>query len=61
MSDFGRARIVGDPQYSTALAAGSLPYMAPELLPDDDAETDKLFTVYSDMYAFGILAFEVRQ
>lgn len=41
--------------------AGSLPYMAPELIPEDDAEVDKLFTVHSDMYAFGILAFEVRQ
>ena len=41
--------------------AGSFPYMAPELIPEDDAEVDRLFTVRSDMYALGILAFEVRR
>lgn len=42
--------------------------MAPELLPEKEEDesgveidVDKLFTTHSDMYAFGILAFEVRK
>lgn len=61
LCDFGRAKIVGEPQYATALVIGSLPYMAPELLPEDDGDIDNLFTVHSDIYAFGMVAFEVRR
>lgn len=34
--------------------------MAPELLPEEEIDVDELFTLSSDVYAFGILAFEVR-
>ena len=48
------------PRYSTALLAGCAPYMAPELFPEDDMSVDNFFTPWSDIYAFGMLAFEVR-
>jgi len=62
LCDFGRARVIGDAAYSTKLVAGCLPYMAPELLVEDEAEdsnVDELFTLASDVYAFGILSFEI--
>lgn len=69
LCDFGRAKIFGDDYYSTNSFSGSVtPYMAPELLPEKEEDesgveidVDKLFTTHSDMYAFGILAFEVRK
>jgi hypothetical protein len=48
-------------RYSTALLAGCAPYMAPELFPEDDTSVDSLFSLQSDVYAFGMLAFEVRR
>jgi len=59
LSDFGRAKILGEAGYSTALLAGCAPYMAPELFPEDDTSVDNLFTPWSDIYAFGMLAFEI--
>lgn len=59
LSDFGRAKILGEAGYSTALLAGCAPYMAPELFPEDDMSVDNLFTPWSDIYAFGMLAFEI--
>jgi len=59
LSDFGRAKILGEAGYSTALHAGGAPYMAPELFPVDDTDVDSLFTWWSDVYAFGMLAFEI--
>lgn len=59
LSDFGRAKILGEAGYSTALLAGCAPYMAPELFPEDDTSVDSFFTPHSDVYAFGMLAFEI--
>ena len=59
LCDFGRAKVVGDAEYSTALVAGCAPYMAPELFPEDERIVDQLFSPSSDIYAFGMLAFEV--
>jgi hypothetical protein len=78
LSDFGRAKVLGEEGYScfnaaacqlfnsrfvryaTELLAGCAPYMAPELFPEDDVDVDKLFSKCSDIYAFGMFAFEVR-
>ena len=60
LTDFGRAKITGDVFYSTPLMAGTAKYMAPELLPlTDEVDIDELFSKMSDVYAFGILCFEV--
>jgi len=59
LADFGRAKILGEAGYSTALLAGCAPYMAPELFPEDDISIDNIFTPWSDTYAFGMLAFEI--
>jgi serine/threonine protein kinase len=34
--------------------------MAPELFPEDERNVDQLFSPSSDIYAFGMLAFEVH-
>jgi serine/threonine protein kinase len=48
--------------YNTDMLAGSVAYMAPELVPlEEDTNVDKLFSHMSDVYAFGILTFEVSQ
>jgi len=59
LCDFGRAKVIGDAEYSTALVAGYAPYMAPELFPEDESNVDQLFSPSSDIYAFGMLAFEI--
>jgi len=59
LCDFGRSKVIGDAKYRTSLLAGCIPYMAPELLPIDDRNVDELFTLSSDVYAFGMLAFEI--
>jgi len=59
LCDFGRAKVIGDAEYSTALVAGCAPYMAPELFPEDERIVDQLFSPSSDIYAFGMLAFEM--
>jgi serine/threonine protein kinase len=60
LCDFGRSNVVGEPEYQTTLFAGFLPCMAPELFPvDESINLFRLFTPSSDIYAFGILAFEV--
>ena len=33
--------------------------MAPELFPEDERDLDQRFTLWSDVYAFGMLSFEV--
>lgn len=60
LCDFGRAKVIGDAEYSTALVAGCIPYMAPELFPEDETNVDELFSPASDIYAFSMLAFEVQ-
>jgi len=61
LCDFGRAKVIGDAEYSTALVAGCSAYMAPELFPEDESIVDQLFSPSSDIYAFGMLAFEVSE
>lgn len=60
--------MIGHEGYSTTLLAGSAEYMAPELSPEgEDTEeqagsqiNEPLFSKMSDIYAFSMLAFEVR-
>ena len=59
LTDFGRAKVIGEVGYSTQMLAGSAAYMAPELFPLTDANVDNLFSKKSDVYAFGMLCFEV--
>jgi len=59
LCDFGRAKVIGDAEYSTQLVVGCAPYMAPELFPEDERNVDQLFSQWSDIYAFGMLAFEI--
>jgi serine/threonine protein kinase len=61
LSDFSRAKVIGEAGYATALVAGSAPYMAPELFPFTEAEVevDELFSKQSDVYAFAMVCFEV--
>ena len=61
LSDFGCAKVIGDAEYQTTLLVGFVPCMAPELFPlDESTDVDRPFTPASDIYAFGMLAFEVR-
>jgi len=60
LTDFGRAKVVGETGFTTEFCVGSAPYMAPELLPEEEnVNINNLFTRYSDIYAFGMLAFEI--
>ncbi|KIM73795.1 hypothetical protein PILCRDRAFT_80709, partial [Piloderma croceum F 1598] len=59
LTDFGRAKVIGEAGYSTQMLAGSAAYMAPELFPSTEVNVDNLFSKESDVYAFGILCFEV--
>jgi len=59
LADFGRAKVIGEVGYSTRLLAGSAPYMAPELFPPSDVNVDDLFSKKSDVYAFGMLCYEI--
>ena len=61
LCDFGRAKVIGDAEYSTALVAGCAPYMAPELFHEDESIVSQLFSPSSDIYAFSMLAFEVSK
>lgn len=62
LTDFGRSKVIGEDGYSTAIVAGLAAYMAPELhwQTEDDVIPDKFFSTASDVYAFGMLCFEVR-
>jgi len=57
LTDFGRAKVIGAAGYSTQTLAGSAAYMAPELFLSTNVDVDK--SKNSDVYAFGILYFEV--
>jgi len=59
LTDFGRAKVIGAVGYDTPILAGYAPYMAPELFPQSDVNIDQLFSQKSDVYAFGMLCFEV--
>jgi serine/threonine protein kinase len=57
--DFGCSKVIAEAGYSTALLAGSAAYMAPELFPIGEVGIDDLFSKESDVYAFGMVCFEV--
>jgi serine/threonine protein kinase len=59
LSDFGRAKVLGEVAFSTKFLAGSAAYMAPELLPLDEVNVDDQFSKKSDVYAFGMLCYEI--
>ena len=61
LTDFGRAKVIGAVGYDTPILAGYAPYMAPELFPQGDVNIDQLFSQKSDVYAFGMLCFEVSR
>jgi len=56
LTDYGRATVIG---YSTPILAGRAAYMAPELFPANEVNMNELFTKKSDVYAFGMLCFEI--
>jgi serine/threonine protein kinase len=52
--------VIGEAGYiSTGLLVGSAAYMAPELFPTEEVNIDELFSKRSDIYAFGMICFEV--
>jgi len=59
LTGFSRAKVIGDAAYSDVLVGGAAAYMAPELFPLTDVHVDNLFSKESDVYAFGMLCFEV--
>jgi serine/threonine protein kinase len=59
LTGFGSARVIGDPTCSDMLLVGTAEYWAPELLPQIDMDVNELFSKKSDVYALGILCFEV--
>lgn len=62
LTDFGRAKVIGEAGFSTTMFAGHISSMAPELLPPDDSvDLDKLFSKKSDIYAFGMLCYKVSR
>ncbi|KDQ58801.1 hypothetical protein JAAARDRAFT_47124 [Jaapia argillacea MUCL 33604] len=66
LCDFGRARVMTMEGFTASIVAGTIRYMAPELIPSDEDESIlpeevKLpkVTFESDVYAFSMLALEV--
>jgi serine/threonine protein kinase len=59
LADFGHARVIGEAIDRTTFVGGSIQYMAPELLPENDVDVDGLFSKQSDVYAFAMSCFEV--
>jgi serine/threonine protein kinase len=60
LADFGRAKVFGEPGFSTNLIAGVPSYMAPELFSTRmEVDMNELFSKQSDVYAFAMSCFEV--
>jgi len=66
LADFGFTNVVPDPvqpmAYSAQLEGGSMTFMSPELLiPEEFGKKDAVPTSQSDIYAFGLVIFQVRE
>ncbi|KIM79235.1 hypothetical protein PILCRDRAFT_90158 [Piloderma croceum F 1598] len=59
LTGFSRAKVIGIAGYSNPLVVGATAYMAPELFPLADVDVDNLFSKKSDIYAFGMLYFDI--
>ncbi|KII90405.1 hypothetical protein PLICRDRAFT_52143 [Plicaturopsis crispa FD-325 SS-3] len=59
IADFGRARLIDQRGYTTALIAGSVQFVAPELHGELDAECLPVFTKKTDVYGFAMCALQV--
>ena len=61
LTDFGRAKVIGEFGFDTQSLAGCAAYTAPELLSTDgNVNVDVLFSKKSDVYAYGMLCQKVR-
>jgi len=54
LSDFGLSKVFGDKTSSAIAGSGSIQWCAPELFNEQPK------TMFSDMYAVGLVIFEVR-
>jgi serine/threonine protein kinase len=62
LADFDRAKVIGKVGYSDPVLAGSAAYMGPELFPpSDNVNVDNQFSKKSDVYAFGMVCYEVSR
>ena len=66
LADFGFMAAVPDPAqqiaHSAQLEGGTMTFMAPELLiPEEFDKKDAIPTPQSDIYAFGLVVFQVRE
>jgi serine/threonine protein kinase len=65
LSDFGRSRVIDHRGFTTATLAGSARQLAPELLQPEEVDSgDDLairMTKEGDIYAFAMVALEVRE
>ena len=61
LTDFGRAKVIGEFGFDTQSLAGCAAYTAPELLStDSNVNVDVLFSKKSDVYAYAMLCQKVR-
>lgn len=58
LCDFGRSKVVDHRGYTTAFA-GTLRFLAPELLPSDDEAPVGVLTKATDVYGFAMLMLQV--
>jgi len=56
--DFGVSRVIGCRSFNTSLA-GTLPFMAPELFPDEDNDVPPSHTKETDVWACGLVLLQV--
>ncbi|KDQ58828.1 hypothetical protein JAAARDRAFT_85225, partial [Jaapia argillacea MUCL 33604] len=59
LCDFGRSRDVTMAGFTASIVAGTIRYMAPELVPPEDDNNMPRVTMESDIYAFSMVTLEV--